>query len=123
MKESRPLVVVITGATNGIGLSTKELLNPGISTIVCDREPSDDKNYVFLDLSDPESISECVRSLPGQIDALINCAGVAPITQTNTAVLKINWFGTKSFTDAVFTKIKPTGSVTTVVAGPGQMGR
>ena len=120
MKESRPLVVVITGATNGIGLSTKELLKShGISTIVCDREPSDDKNYVFLDLSDPESISECVRSLPGQIDALINCAGVAPITQTNTEVLKINWFGTKSFTDAVFTKIKPTGSVTTVASRAG----
>ena len=117
--KSNPLVTVITGATNGIGRATQELLKAnGVSTIVCDREPCDVENYVFLDLSEPESISECVRSLPENIDALINCAGIAP-TNNNSAVLQINWFGTKSFTEGVLMKIKPGGSVTTVASRAG----
>ena len=117
--KSNPLVTVITGATNGIGRATHELLKAnGVSTIVCDREPCDVENYLFLDLSEPESISECVRSLPENIDALINCAGIAP-TNNNSAVLQINWFGTKSFTEGVLMKIKPGGSVTTVASRAG----
>ena len=117
--KSNPLVTVITGATNGIGRATQELLKAnGVSTIVCDREPCDVENYLFLDLSEPESISECVRSLPENIDALINCAGIAP-TNNNSAVLQINWFGTKSFTEGVLMKIKPGGSVTTVASRAG----
>ena len=114
------MVTVITGATNGIGRATQELLKAnGVSTIVCDREQCDEENYVFLDLSEPESISECVRSLPENIDALINCAGIAPTNNNNSAVLQINWLGTKSFTEGVLMKIKPGGSVTTVASRAG----
>ena len=88
MLKSNQIVTVITGAANGIGRATLELLRAnGASTIICDREPSDEDNYVFLDLSEPESISECVRSLPNNIDALINCAGIAPTNGNNGAVL------------------------------------
>jgi 2-keto-3-deoxy-L-fuconate dehydrogenase len=118
--KSNPLVTVITGAANGIGQATEKLLKAnGVSTIVCDREPCNVENYVFLDLSEPESISECVRSLPANIDALINCAGIAPTNKNNSAVLQINWLGTKSFTDGVLGKIKPWGSVTTVASRAG----
>lgn len=113
-------IVVITGATNGIGLATKKLLQTkGVVTIVCDREPSDEPNYLFLDLLNPESITECVRSIPEGIDALINCAGVAPINHPNRVVLEVNWLGTKSLTEQVLPKIKPSGSVTTVASRAG----
>lgn len=112
--------IVITGATNGIGLATKELLqNEGIETIVCDREPCDEQNYLFLDLMNKESIAECARSIPEGVDALINCAGVAPINHPNEAVLGVNWLGTKTFTERVLPKIKPSGSVTTVASRAG----
>ena len=118
--KSNPLVTVITGAANGIGQATEKLLKAnGVSTIVCDREPCNVENYMFLDLSEPESISECVSSLPENIDALINCAGIAPTNNNNSAVLQINWFGTKSFTEGVLMKIKPGGSVTTVASRAG----
>jgi len=120
MLESQPMVTVITGAANGIGRATWELLKAnGASTIVCDREQCDEENYMFLDLSEPESISECVRSLPENIDALINCAGIAPTNRNNSSVLQVNWFGTKTFTEAALGKIKPGGSVTTVASRAG----
>src|SRR6056300_1898841 len=120
MLKSNQIVTVITGAANGIGRATLELLRAnGASTIICDREPSDEDNYVFLDLSEPESISECVRSLPNNIDALINCAGIAPTNGNNGAVLQVNWFGTKLFTEAALMKVKPGGSVTTVASRAG----
>ena len=113
-------IVVITGATNGIGLATKKLMQTkGVVTIVCDRENNDEPNYIFLDLMNSESIAECVRSIPDGIDALINCAGVAPINHSNEAVLQVNWLGTKSLTEQVLPKIKPTGSVTTVASRAG----
>lgn len=113
-------IVVITGATNGIGLATKKLMQTkGVVTIVCDRENNDEPNYRFLDLMNSESIAECVRSIPDGIDALINCAGVAPINHPNEAVLQVNWLGTKSLTEQVLPKIKPTGSVTTVASRAG----
>ena len=120
MLKSNQIVTVITGAANGIGRATLELLRAnGASTIICDREPSDEDNYVFLDLLEPESISECVRSLPNNIDALINCAGIAPTNGNNGAVLQVNWFGTKLFTEAALMKVKPGGSVTTVASRAG----
>jgi len=120
MLESKPMVTVITGAANGIGRATCELLKAnGASTIVCDREECDEENYIFLDLSEPESISECVRSLPENIDALINCAGIAPTNGNNSSVLQVNWFGTKTLTEAALWKIKPGGSVTTVASRAG----
>jgi NAD(P)-dependent dehydrogenase (short-subunit alcohol dehydrogenase family) len=120
MLESKPMVAVITGAANGIGRATWELIKgSGASTIVCDREQCDEENYIFLDLSEPESISECVRSLPENIDALINCAGIAPSNGNNSSVLQVNWLGTKTFTEAALMKIKPGGSVTTVASRAG----
>ncbi len=120
MPKSKPMVAVVTGATNGIGRATQKIFEAnGIYTIVCDREPSDEDSYRFLDLSESKSVSECVHSLPKNIDMLINCAGIAPTPGNNSAVLQVNWFGTKSFTDAALKKIKPGGSVTTVASRAG----
>ena len=120
MPKLKPMIAVVTGAANGIGRATQKLLKAnGISTIVCDREPSDEDIHIFLDLSEPKSISECVHSLPRNIDMLINCAGIAPTNGNNSAVLQVNWFGTTSFSDALLTKIKPGGSVTTVASRAG----
>jgi len=120
MPKSKPGIAVVTGATNGIGWATQKLLKAnGIRTIVCDREPADEDSYMFLDLSEPKSISECVQSLPKNIDMLINCAGIAPTDNNNSAVLQVNWFGTKTFTEAALRKIKPGGSVTTVASRAG----
>ena len=120
MSASMTPIIVITGATNGIGRATNELLKAnGVSTIPCDCEPCADTDYRFLDLMSPTSITKCANAIPDNIEGLINCAGVAPVSHANTAVLKINWFGTKLFTEKILTKIKPSGSVTTVASRAG----
>ena len=120
MQQLKSTLAIITGAANGIGKATHELLkSSGATTIVCDRELCDEENYIYLDLSEPQSIANCVQSLPTNIDMIINCAGIAPTGDNNSAVLQINWFGTKAFTEAALTKIKPGGSVTTVASRAG----
>ena len=120
MSASPAPIIVVTGATNGIGKATNELLKEnGVSTIPCDREPCADTDYVFLDLMSPTSITECVNTIPDNIEGLINCAGVAPVSHANNAVLEVNWFGTRSFTEKILTKITPNGSVTTVASRAG----
>jgi NAD(P)-dependent dehydrogenase (short-subunit alcohol dehydrogenase family) len=44
---------------------------------------------------------------------------VAPINHPNRVVLEVNWLGTKSLTEQVLPKIKPSGSVTTVASRAG----
>ena len=114
------LTYVITGAANGIGQATKELLlSYGIRTIICDREKIVSDDYIYLNLADNHSIDECTKSIPNGIDGVINCAGVAPGDHPHNLVLTVNWLGTRFFTEKLLNKIKTKGCVTTVASRAG----
>ena len=85
--EMFPDAVLVTGAASGIGLALSRALTAAGSEVVgLDRaamEPAPGFNPVIADLADPEAIGAAVEAAfaaaPG-LDALVNCAGIYPVT-------------------------------------------
>jgi NAD(P)-dependent dehydrogenase (short-subunit alcohol dehydrogenase family) len=84
-------VVVLTGASRGIGHATvKRFGEEGWRVITCSRQPFDDRcpwpggkqNHIQVDLADPKqtiaAIDDIKNRLNGKLHALINNAGVSP---------------------------------------------
>jgi NAD(P)-dependent dehydrogenase (short-subunit alcohol dehydrogenase family) len=84
-------VVVLTGASRGIGHATvKRFGEEGWRVITCSRQPFDDRcpwpggkqNHIQVDLADPKqtiaAIDDIKNRLNGKLHALINNAGISP---------------------------------------------
>jgi NAD(P)-dependent dehydrogenase (short-subunit alcohol dehydrogenase family) len=141
--------VLVTGASSGIGLaSAVAAAQAGFTTVATVRRPDGDlavreaaeKAGVFVDvltleLTEPESVAECVRSviaLHGRLDALVNCAGVASICPTielNTmerlrAGMEVNFFGVAAMTRAAMPHLRATrGRLITISSVRGVIGQ
>jgi NAD(P)-dependent dehydrogenase (short-subunit alcohol dehydrogenase family) len=125
--------VLVTGASSGIGLATAiAAAQAGFTTVATVRRPDGDlalreaveKAGVFIDIvslevTDPESIDECVRSviaLHGRLDAVVNNAGVAAIgptvelstMETLRAGMEVNFFGVVAMSRAVMAHLRAT---------------
>ena len=73
-----------------------------------------------LDLRDAEAIPAVAEAIGGRVDALFNCAGLAP-NRDWLDVLKVNLLGTRTFTDAVLPLMGPGGAIVSVssIGGTG----
>lgn len=75
-------VVVITGASSGIGLATAHCFSLYADIVYnLSREKGDDENINFIqtDVSNPDAVKDAIRKVynkEGQIDVLINNAGI-----------------------------------------------
>lgn len=87
----RQKTLVLTGASRGIGHATvKRFSAEGWRVLTCSRQPFDprcpwpggEENHIELDLADPNktiAAIEVIREkLGGQLDALVNNAGISP---------------------------------------------
>lgn len=115
--------LVITGVSSGIGARTAELaIAQGADVIGIDvKEPAiPSSNFIKGDLSNPEGIEAVVRQLPGRFDALLNVAGISGKVGAE-ATLAINFYGLRTFTELLASRIREAGSVVNVasIAGYG----
>jgi short-subunit dehydrogenase len=132
-------VVLITGASSGIGKSTAEFLSQkGFFVYGTGRNPkNDDKIPYFLialDVTKPESIAKAIQHViekEGRIDVLVNNAGMGitgPIEDTPTdemrKVFDTNFFGAIDVMKGVLPQMRKqkTGCIINVTSIAGYMG-
>lgn len=114
---------VVVGGATGMGAAVAEVvLDGGAEVIVMDRAPVtlDGVAAVSLDLSDTASIDAAVDGLPGPVDALFSCAGVADGTP---GIEKINFLGHRYMIDRMLEKdLLPRGSAIGMISSAAGMG-
>lgn len=132
-------VVLITGASSGIGKSTAEFLSQkGFVVYGTGRNPKNDvKNsysLIALDVTKPESIAKAIQYViekEGRIDVLVNNAGMGitgPIEDTPTdemrKVFDTNFFGAIDVMKAVLPQMRKqkSGCIINVTSIAGYMG-
>ena len=88
---TRQKTLVLTGASRGIGHATvKRFGAEGWRVLTCSRQPFDprcpwpggEENHIQIDLADPNKTIEAIEVIKaktdGQLDALVNNAGISP---------------------------------------------
>ncbi|CRZ13247.1 coniferyl-alcohol dehydrogenase [Mycolicibacterium neworleansense] len=109
--------VVVTGCGSGIGAEvTRALGELGARVTGLDIRPPDrlPEQFIELDLADPESVDRAAGAVDGPVDALFNVAGVSSGIGNPLLVVRINFLGTRQFTEAVQDRITAGGSITSV---------
>ena len=133
-------VVLITGASSGIGLAAAELLaeKKGYRVFGTSRTQTESSipgvEFACLDLNKPESINECIKTIheqTGGIDVLINNAGLGltgPAEETPLEeaekIFQTNFFGTCRMINQVLPIMRNQGSgrIINVTSIAGYMG-
>lgn len=105
--------VIVTGASSGIGAAVaKALSDLGAEVHGAGRRGPESgvANFQLLDLTDQDSIHRAVDEIGGHVDALFNCAGAVP-TLPSTDILKVNFLGTRLFTELVLEHMSEGGAI------------
>lgn len=116
--------VVVTGAASGMGEAAARLLvELGAEVHALDLKPigAPVAQALRADLRQPESIDAAVAKLPGQVDALFNCAGLPGPPFSNLDTMLVNFVGLRHVTESLLPRIPEGGSVSSItsVAGMG----
>jgi NAD(P)-dependent dehydrogenase (short-subunit alcohol dehydrogenase family) len=108
---------VVTGCASGIGADVaRQLADLGAEVVGLDIRPPDAtvSEFIFLDLSDPASIDAAVASIGGRVDALFNVAGVSSGIKDPLRVVRINFLGTRRFTEGLVPLMPPGSAIANV---------
>lgn len=113
--------VVVTGAASGIGHRTTELLlEAGAHVIALDRNPVQLKvaQFVSVDMTKPDTISSAAKEIIGDVDVLLNIAGV-PGTADPEVTMRVNVLGLRMLTELLIGRMRSGGAVTNVASIAG----
>ncbi len=114
---------VVTGCHSGIGRATAGLLIEagasvhGLDWRECDLPLA---QFTQVDLRDTRSIDHAVTGIAAPVDALFNCAGLAPM-HAPLDVVKVNFIGMRQLTCALLEHM-PEGSAVVTVGSNGGAG-
>ncbi|KUI29806.1 coniferyl-alcohol dehydrogenase [Mycobacterium sp. GA-2829] len=109
--------VVVTGCASGIGAHlVRELGELGAHVVGLDiRRPAVELDeFAEIDLSDEASIDHATAAIGGDIDVLFNVAGVSSGIGDPPLVVRINFLGTRHFTEALLPRMRPGSAVVSV---------
>ncbi len=113
--------IIVTGAASGIGAATAKLLkSKGAYIIAFDLKEATENvdEYIPIDLSDDSSIHEAVSTINGKVDALCNIAGVPPTLPLDVQ-LKVNFYGLRTFTEAIIPHLNDGASIINLASMAG----
>lgn len=114
-------IIVVTGASSGIGAETARLLTEqGAQVIAVDVNTPKNPlgQFIQADLSDPAGIEHLVQQLPPGIHGLANIAGVPP-TRPAVQVLKVNLVGLKRLTQLLIPKLADGAAIVNLASLAG----
>lgn len=109
--------VVVTGCASGIGARVASQLGElGARVTGLDLQAPKDfrADFLAMDLSDSESVAAAVGQIDGPVDALFNVAGVSSGIGNPPLVVRINFLGTRQFTEALVERMPAGSSITNV---------
>jgi len=113
--------VLMTGGSSGVGEATAALLlQRGHDVVSLDIKPcgNPDVAHHHCDLSDPASIDAAVAGLNGPYASLLNVAGM-PNSEGTDLTMRVNYFGLRHFTQAVWDQLADGGTVVNVASIAG----
>lgn len=113
--------IVLTGAASGIGDATaRRLLDRGHRVISLDLNTPTAavQAHYHCDLSDPASIDAAAGLIDGPVASLMNVAGV-PGTAGPEKTMRVNIFGLRHLTEALWDRIADGGTVVNVASIAG----
>ncbi|MFN8227167.1 MAG: coniferyl-alcohol dehydrogenase [Mycobacterium sp.] len=111
--------VVVTGCASGIGAQVaRQVAELGGRVTGLDLRAPDDRShldrFVEIDLSQESSIDAAVGEIQAPVDALFNVAGVSSGIGDPMLVVRINFLGTRRFTEALEDRMPAGSSITNV---------
>lgn len=116
------LTVAVTGVASGIGAAlARSLKEQGHDVIGFDiRETHENVDrFISLDLNSPDSIHAAVASADTPLDGVCNNAGLPPRAGLETAILQVNFLGTRAFTTVLLPHLRQGGSIVNMASRAG----
>jgi len=114
--------IAVTGGASGIGLETVKFLSQqGHELVVYDRQPMELEGVEFipLDLTDNSAVDQAARQTSDELDGLCNIAGIPPLEDNSAQILRVNFIGTRRFTEALLPKLKQGAAVVNLASRAG----
>ncbi|WP_216911069.1 coniferyl-alcohol dehydrogenase [Nocardia noduli] len=113
--------VVVTGSSSGIGAATARALAAAGAEVHGASRTGDATglaSFTTLDLADPASIEAAASAIGDPVHALFNCAGATPMVAP-LDILKVNFLGTRLFTEHILAQMPHGGAVVNVSSDGG----
>lgn len=114
--------VALTGGATGIGAEVaKKLAAQGHEVTAFDiSEPGNGvTRWIKTDLNDPVSIAAALTDSDRTFDALINNAGLPPREGLETVILRVNFFGFRSFLEGMLGRLNEGAVIVNVASRAG----
>jgi NAD(P)-dependent dehydrogenase (short-subunit alcohol dehydrogenase family) len=117
---------VVTGAFSGMGEAVARAVKDlGAEVIALDYKPitSGVDRFIEVNLMEKDSIDAALGQVDGEIDVLLNCAGIPGAPWSNLETMTVNFIGLRHLTEGLIPQIKNGGAIASItsVAGMGYL--